>query len=132
RNETSSWVPIRRSDAAIVSKFGELQGLTGLGSPTRMELRPFSLARLARAPEENGDPTLDVTLNPDFNFQQFRSTVVLRWEYRAGSLLYLVWSQGRNHDAGDGELNFRNDLEDLFHEDAENVFMVKVSYWITP
>lgn len=52
--------------------------------------------------------------------------------FRPGSLLYLVWSQGRNHDTDNGESDFRNDLEDLFREDGENVFMLKVSYWITP
>ena len=30
-----------------------------------------------------------------FNFQEFRSNVVFRWEYRPGSTLFLVWSQGR-------------------------------------
>ncbi|MCJ7628834.1 MAG: DUF5916 domain-containing protein, partial [Longimicrobiales bacterium] len=80
----------------------------------------------------DGDGTQESFRNPDFDFQRFRSTVVLRWEYRPGSLLYLVWSQGRKHDTDNGELDFRNDLEDLFHEDGENVFMLKVSYWITP
>lgn len=70
--------------------------------------------------------------NPDFNVQQFRSTLVLRWEYRPGSLLYLVWSQGRNNSTDQGNLAFRNDLGDLFRQNAENVFMLKVSYWITP
>src|SRR3989449_10984457 len=30
-----------------------------------------------------------------FNFKQFRSNLVLRWEYRPGSTLFLVWNQGR-------------------------------------
>ena len=80
----------------------------------------------------NGDGATESFQNPDFNFQQFRSTLVLRWEYRPGSLLYLVWSQGRNRGTEEGELDLRNDLNDLFREDSENVFMLKVSYWITP
>ncbi|HEX9564405.1 MAG TPA: DUF5916 domain-containing protein, partial [Gemmatimonadaceae bacterium] len=31
----------------------------------------------------------------DFNFKQFRSNLVMRWEYRPGSTLFLVWGQGR-------------------------------------
>ena len=33
--------------------------------------------------------------NPDFSFRQFRSNLVARWEYKPGSSLYVVWSQGR-------------------------------------
>ncbi|MBT8398662.1 MAG: hypothetical protein HKO65_12100, partial [Gemmatimonadetes bacterium] len=80
----------------------------------------------------NGDGTPESFRNPDFNFQQFRSTAVLRWEYRPGSQLYLVWSQGRNNGTQEGELRLRQDFDDLFSQPAENVFMLKVSYWITP
>ena len=80
----------------------------------------------------NGDGEAESFRNPDFNFQRFRSTLVLRWEYRPGSLFYLVWSQGRSHGTQDGVLDFGNDMGDLFREAAENVFMLKVSYWITP
>jgi hypothetical protein len=69
---------------------------------------------------------------PDFNVQQFRSTAVLRWEYLPGSLLYLVWSQGRDFSNGIGELALGDDLRNLFDQAAENVFMLKVSYWISP
>jgi hypothetical protein len=37
---------------------------------------------------------------PDFNFVQFRSNLVARWEYKAGSELYLVWSQGNTPNVG--------------------------------
>ena len=44
----------------------------------------------------------------DFNFKQFRSNFVMRWEYRPGSTLFLVWGQGR--EQGDQDLgNFRGD-----------------------
>ena len=42
--------------------------------------------------------------NPDFNFKQFRSNMVLRWEYLPGSVLFLVWSQGRDHSEDTGHL----------------------------
>lgn len=68
-----------------------------------------------------------------FNFQQFRSNVVFRWEYRPGSTLFLVWSQGREGSAPfEGTRSFREDLGDLFGRRANDTFLVKVSYWLTP
>ena len=69
--------------------------------------------------------------NPDFSFRQFRSNTVLRWEYLPGSVLYLVWSQGRNHSADTGLFDFGSDLGDLFGVVPDNVFMVKLSYWLS-
>ena len=68
--------------------------------------------------------------SPDFNVRQFRSNAVLRWEYQPGSALFLVWSQGLNHYANQGEFDFRGSLDNLFDQPAENVFMLKLSYWI--
>ena len=46
----------------------------------------------------------------DFNYKQFRSNMVLRWEYRPGSALFLVWTQGREqYDRDLGVFNARND-----------------------
>ena len=66
-----------------------------------------------------------------FNYKQFRSNVVFRWEYRAGSTLFLVWSQGRQNSTGaEGTQGFRGDLSDLFGLQPDNSFLVKLSYWI--
>lgn len=67
---------------------------------------------------------------PDFNIRQFRSNLVLRWEYRPGSHLYLVWSQGRNDFEADGKFRLGEGVADLFGAPATNVFMVKASYWL--
>ena len=79
-----------------------------------------------------GDPA--VADNPGgFNFQEFRSNVVFRWEYRSGSTLFLVWSQGRAAESEvEGTQSFRGDFNDLFDQRANNTFLVKVSYWLTP
>jgi len=66
-----------------------------------------------------------------FNYKQFRSNVVFRWEYLPGSILFLVWSQGREGSVGEeGTAGFRGDLSDLFRLRADNTFLVKVSYWL--
>lgn len=79
--------------------------------------------------DENGDGLMDYSFgNPDFNFRQFRSNLVLRWEYRPGSTLFLVWSQGRTDYGYSGLLDFENDLSELFHGKPDNVFLIKFSY----
>ena len=66
-----------------------------------------------------------------FNYKQFRSNVVFRWEYRPGSTLFVVWSQGRQESAGaEGTRGFGGDLNDLFDLRPDNGFLVKLSYWI--
>jgi hypothetical protein len=72
-----------------------------------------------------------VTNNPGgFNSKQFRSNVVFRWEYRPGSTLFLVWSQGRGaQDPAEGNQSFRGDFGDLFGMRADDTFLVKMSYW---
>ena len=66
-----------------------------------------------------------------FNYKQFRSNVVFRWEYRPGSTLFVVWSQGRQNSAGaEGTQGFRGDLSNLFDLRPDNSFLVKLSYWI--
>ncbi|MBT3957023.1 MAG: carbohydrate binding family 9 domain-containing protein [Gemmatimonadales bacterium] len=79
----------------------------------------------------DGDGTRESFGAPDFNFKQFRSNAVLRWEYRPGSALFLVWSQGRNQYVGSGDFDFNSDMRDLFDVEPDNVFMVKLSYWFS-
>ncbi len=68
---------------------------------------------------------------PGFNVKQFNSNAVFRWEYRPGSTLFLVWSQGRNQFTPErGTESFGGDLRQLFRQRAENRFLVKVSYWL--
>src|SRR6266480_4473529 len=76
-------------------------------------------------------PYPDTTLSKGFNNKQFHSNVVLRWEYRPGSTLFVVWSQGRQNSAGaEGTRGLRGDLGDLFDLRPDNGFLVKLSYWI--
>jgi hypothetical protein len=67
--------------------------------------------------------------NPDFNFRQFRSNLVVRWEYLPGSTIYLVWSQGITSTDTNGLFSYGNDVKNLFSVTPHNVFLVKFSYW---
>ena len=66
--------------------------------------------------------------NPDFNVKSLRGTIVLRWEYRPGSLLYFVWTQNRADYAHPGDFQLRRDLGDLLTAPGDNIFLLKVSY----
>ncbi|MBK7626663.1 MAG: hypothetical protein IPJ16_05585 [Bacteroidales bacterium] len=78
----------------------------------------------------NNDNTYDFSFgNPDFNFRQFRSNLVVRWEYLPGSTIYLVWSQGRTSTDSNGMFSYGNDMKDLFKITPRNVFLLKFSYW---
>jgi hypothetical protein len=70
--------------------------------------------------------------NPDFSFRQFRSNLVVRWEYRPGSALYVVWSQGRTDQRDLWQRSFGTNWDDLWRTHPQNVFMVKLSYWFSP
>ena len=70
--------------------------------------------------------------SPDFNFRQFRSNTVLRWEYRPGSALFLVWAQGRDFFSTDGTFDGTSDFSGLFDTRPRNVFLVKFSWWMNP
>jgi len=71
----------------------------------------------------------------DFKYLSFRTTNVLRWEFRPGSTLFVVWQQARERDAdvaaGQSRPDFRfgRDMGDVFRVPGSNVLLVKVAYW---
>ena len=95
-----------------------------------LDARPDAASDNRLLADVNGDGVDESFSDPDFNFKQFRSNVVLRWEYRPGSALFAVWSQGRDHFAPDGGFSFGRDLDTLLGQRSTDVFMLKASYWI--
>ena len=69
--------------------------------------------------------------NPDFDFGQFRSVLVFRWEYLPGSQFYLVWTQERTRFTQPGENSVGGTIRLLGNTPATNLFLVKMSYWFT-
>ncbi len=67
---------------------------------------------------------------PDFNVKSFRTTNVLRWEYKPGSTLFVVWQQGRDESSPYGDFRFNRDFGRAFTTPGTNVFLVKVSRWL--
>ncbi len=69
--------------------------------------------------------------NPDFDLRELKSNLVLRWEYREGSTLYLVWTQYRvNTDRRRG-FSATEEYRRLLGTPAENTLLLKVSYWFS-
>ena len=81
--------------------------------------------------DEDRDGVRDFSFrNPDFNFVQFNSNLITRWEYRPGSELYLVWNQGNTPDAS-SHINDpigKSLFTDAFSNGARNIFLVKWTY----
>lgn len=79
--------------------------------------------------DEDMDGTADYSFgNPDFAFVQFRSNLVVRWEYIPGSEIFLVWSQGIT-GLGDVDNDFGEIIDNqLFGQRPQNTFLVKATY----
>jgi hypothetical protein len=67
----------------------------------------------------------------DFNVLSMRSNFVLRWEWRPGSTAYLVWQQNRGDQTVSGRLVRPGSLIDAITASGDNVFAMKVNYWIS-
>ena len=85
---------------------------------------------------ENGDRVVTTGMSTftlrqrDFNVRSFQSNVVLRWEWRPGSTMFVVWQQ--NRDAQE-VLGARVGLGDVFRSvraPGTNIFLVKTSFWL--
>jgi len=69
--------------------------------------------------------------DPTFTFRSLRGNAVLRWEYRPGSTLFVVWTRSSQIPTlPRGSVQFRNDAGDLFQGPSENIFLVKMTYWL--
>ncbi len=70
--------------------------------------------------------------NADFNVLSFRTTNVMRWEYKPGSALFVVWQQGREGFAQHGNYRFGRDFDDVFGTPSTNTLLLKLAYWFNP
>jgi hypothetical protein len=79
--------------------------------------------------DESNDGVKDLSFdNPDFNFGQFRSNMVIRWEYIPGSTLFLVWTQEMNGAFYDSNFNSHEKFSFEFSDKAHNIFLIKYTY----
>ena len=68
--------------------------------------------------------------DPSFTFRSLRGNAVLRWEYRPGSTLFLVWTRSGSSSLNRGTLDFGEDFRSLWSGESENIFLVKFNFWL--
>ncbi len=103
------------------------------GSSTIEEIVDPQTSDVSYHADPDGDgPAAPLTFsNPDFNFKSLRGTAVLRWEFRPGSTLFLVWTQTRSDFENIGDFHFGPSISRLWDARPDNIFMLKLTYWLS-
>ena len=81
--------------------------------------------------DENSNYQVDYSFdNPDFDFLQFRSNLVLRWEYKPGSTVYMVWNKERTDFPESDRFSFSETVNNFIDPEnqAYNIFLLKFTY----
>jgi hypothetical protein len=123
-------------ELALPRTFEFLEYGTDVGTVTREDDGRYTID-----PHGDGTRTFRVT-DRDFNYRSLLGNAVLRYEWRPGSTLYLVWQQAREERltsaSGDtagrriGAFDLERDARALFGIKPRNVLMLKVNYWLNP
>jgi hypothetical protein len=103
----------------------------------QLYLQPFIAAgdyhdarSLVAASTRDFDPYAGSVSDRNFNFRSVRGSAVSRWEFRPGSALYVVWNENRADVAPIGDFRLGRDLKAIPDAPSDDVFLIKVSYWI--
>jgi hypothetical protein len=149
--DATQWVANSGAGASVQSLFANLdQHTLGLSARLDYTIRPTLSLQLYAEPFASAGRYDDVKAlttpraarwadrftplpersQPGFNAKQFRSNAVMRWEYRPGSTLFVVWQQGRDQDDRDpGHFGGWRDYQNLFAARPDNTLLLKASYW---
>jgi len=129
---------------------GDYSGLKEFARPESFEFLPYD--QIGTVTQSAGGYTIDpdgagpaatfTAPNRDFSYRSLLGNAVLRWEWREGSTLYLVWQQRRissytnlgpsGTDPWVGSFDFGRDIGDMFATPADNIFAIKINYWLNP
>jgi hypothetical protein len=130
------FAPLRQTELAVETRFNAtvsptlsletyLQPLISSGdyaapmqlvAPRRFEFEPYG----GSVPDR------------DFNLRSLRGNAVLRWEWREGSALFVAWQQRREQEVDVGDFRFDRDRRALIATRPDNIFLVKINYWLNP
>jgi hypothetical protein len=120
---------------------GDYGTLKELRAPRTFDFDRYGLDKGTISQDADGDYRIDpdgpsgpagafTIYDRDFNRVSLRGTGVLRWEWRPGSTLFLVWQQSRSDYLEGGRFDFGRDARAMFEAKADNIFMFKMTYWI--
>jgi len=90
-----------------------------------------SVAEYVVDPDGPGPRPAATIANPDFSIRSLRGNAVLRWEYRPGSTLFLVWTQSCGAFRSNPRFAPFGDLRSLCQGPSDNVLALKVNYWLS-
>jgi len=120
---------------------GQYSGLKEFSTPGSFDFDVYGEAKGTVTPVMDGEAVTAYDIDPgdggesfqlrnrDFNFRSLRGNAVLRWEWRPGSTLFVVWQQQRNEQVPYDGFGVVEELGEVFRAPVENVFLVKATYW---
>jgi hypothetical protein len=120
-------------DVTVRSTFAVNRDLT-----IQMYLQPFvavgaygNIRRLARPMSFDFEPVPRSALeeDPDFSDRSLRGNMVLRWEYKPGSTLFVAWNMSGEDDSRPGVFRGFRDVREAFGVRSTHAILVKASYW---
>ena len=122
---------------------GQYEGFKEFRDPGSFDFDVYGEARGSVTEQRDGDGLLVGFLvdpgdggesfeldNRDFNFRSLRGNAVLRWEWRPGSTLFFVWQQQRTDFARYDGFGLFEEIGEVFRAPVENVFLIKLTYWL--
>ena len=120
----------------LFDDYGEVVAPRAARVADRVRTFPAGLASIDPAGgglriDAGADGVLSVD-DPNYHVREVRANLVLRWEYRPGSALYVVWSQGRTANGREPFSDPARELLDAFGSRPSNTFLMKLSYWFAP
>ena len=118
---------------------GRYSGFKELAQPRSYQFTPYpdptptaDPDRVVVDPDGGGPLGGEEIDDPNFSLASLRGNAVLRWEYSAGSTLFLVWTQNRSDTETIGTFRTGRAINRLFDAGGDNIFLVKLSYWWNP
>ncbi len=80
---------------------------------------------------DGGDDPAYTFADPGFRLGSLRGNAVLRWGFRPGSTLYLVWQQDRSvAGPAPGAFDLTQDARGVVAAPGKHAFVIKASYWL--
>jgi hypothetical protein len=112
----------------------ELYGQPFVATGVYSDFREISVTPGADAYDARFQPYAPPPSEPtQFKVTELITNSVLRWEYRPGSTLFVVWQHGREGPKPDDTFrqSWMRDYRNLFELHPDNTFLVKVAYWLS-
>jgi hypothetical protein len=119
---------------------GEYYGFKEFLTPRKLQFAEYGVDRGTITRSATGTYTVDPDgggpspsfdfQDPTFNVRNLRGNAVVRWEYRPGSALFVVWQQRRSDFEPIGDFRLGRDVGEIFKTVPTNILLVKATYWM--